>query len=122
MCWGVGFIVLIVITNTMDPEISNVLGSSFGQPMAQVYYDALGKSGAIGFMTLVFICQYLMGASILVASSRQMWAFSRDGALPFSRYLKPISKRFGFQPLRTVWATVLLALVLGLLCLINAGQ
>lgn len=30
------------------------------------------------------VVQFFMGLSILVAASRQMWAFSRDGALPFS--------------------------------------
>lgn len=58
--------------------------------MAQIYYDALGKNGAMGFIAFLFIVQYLMGLSILVAASRQMWAFSRDGALPFSPFFRPI--------------------------------
>lgn len=58
--------------------------------MAQMYYDALGKEGAMGFMAFLFITQYLMGLSITVAASRQMWAFSRDGALPFSSFFRPI--------------------------------
>ena len=59
-----------------------------------------------------------MGLSIVVAASRQTWAFSRDGALPFSTFFRPISKRFGYIPLRTIWGVVGLALVLGLLTLI----
>lgn len=58
--------------------------------MAQIYYDALGKQGTLGFMSFLFIVQYLMGLSILVAASRQMWAFSRDGALPFSSFFRPV--------------------------------
>lgn len=69
-------------------------------------------------MSLLFIVQFLMGISILVAASRQAWAFSRDGALPFSRFFRPISQRFGYIPLRTIWGCVLLAAVLGLLSLI----
>jgi amino acid transporter len=87
---GLGFVIVIVIAACMDPNIENVLGSAYGQPMAQIYFDALGKKGAIGMMCLVFIVQYLMGLSIVVASSRQMWAFSRDGALPFSSFFRPI--------------------------------
>lgn len=68
------------------------------------------------------VVQFFMGLSITVASSRQMWAFSRDGALPFSScksccrmfqlaevatdavlVFRPISKRFGHIPLRTIW-------------------
>lgn len=58
--------------------------------MAQIYYDALGKKGAMGFIAFLFIVQYLMGYSITIAASRQMWAFSRDGALPFSAFFRPI--------------------------------
>lgn len=41
--------------------------------MAQIYFDALGKKGALGLMSLLFIVQFLMGLSILVAVSRQSW-------------------------------------------------
>ena len=69
-------------------------------------------------MSLLFIVQFLMGLSILVAASRQAWAFSRDGALPFSRFFRPISQKFGYIPLRTIWGAVFLAAILGLLSLI----
>lgn len=69
-------------------------------------------------MSLLFIVQFLMGLSIIVAASRQTWAFSRDGALPFSTFFRPISQRFGYIPLRAIWGCALLAAVLGLLSLI----
>ena len=59
-----------------------------------------------------------MGLSILVAVSRQSWAFSRDGALPFSRYIRVVSVKMGYIPLRAVWFCVVLAAILGLLSLI----
>ncbi|KAK7716926.1 GABA-specific high-affinity permease [Diaporthe eres] len=118
MCWGLGFVIVIVLAACIDPNIENVLGSSFGQPMAQIYYDALGKQGAMGFIAFLFIVQYLMGYSITIAASRQMWAFSRDGALPFSSFFRRISKTFGYIPLRAVWGAVFVAIILGLLCLI----
>ena len=117
-CWFFGWILLIVITACMSPDLSHVLGSKFGQPMAQIYYDALGKSGAIGLMTLLFVVQFLMGLSILVAASRQAWAFTRDGALPFSRFLRPISVTLGYIPFRAIWFCAFLAGILGLLSLI----
>ncbi len=117
-CWLFGFILVIVIAACMSPDLASITGSNFGQPMAQIYYDALGKSGAIGLMTLLFVVQFLMGLSILVAASRQSWAFSRDGALPFSRFIRPISIRLGHIPFRAVWFCVALAALLGLLSLI----
>ena len=69
-------------------------------------------------MSLLMIVQFLMGLSILVAASRQAWAFSRDGALPFSKIFRPISQRFGYIPLRAIWGVAFSAAVLGLLSLI----
>jgi len=117
--WIVGFIVIIVIAACINPDLSAVLGSSFGQPMAQIYFDAIGKHGTLGLMSLLFIVQFLMGLSILVAASRQSWAFSRDGALPFSSFFRPISQRLGYIPFRVIWGCVFVAAVMGLLCLID---
>jgi amino acid transporter len=120
-CWVLGFVILIVIAACINPDLESVLGSSFGQPMAQIYYDAVGKKGTLGLMSLLFIVQFLMGLSILVAASRQTWAFSRDGALPFSTFFRPISKSLGYIPFRCIWGCVLLAAILGLLCLIASA-
>jgi amino acid transporter len=50
----------------------------------------------------------------LTAGSRQIFAFSRDGGLPFSRVLYYVSDRT-HSPVRCVWFAVSIALVLGLL-------
>ncbi|MCJ1464532.1 GABA-specific high-affinity permease [Pseudocyphellaria aurata] len=117
-CWLFGFILVVVIAACINPDFGAVLDSPFGQPMAQIYYDAVGKQGTLGLMSLLFIVQFLMGISLLVAASRQAWAFSRDGALPFSSFFRPISRKFGYIPLRAVWGCVFLASILGLLSLI----
>ena len=57
---------------------------------------------------------YSYGCRQLLAASRQSFAFARDGALPFSRYLYVMNKRTG-TPVNTVWFAVLIALLLGLL-------
>ena len=44
-CWLFGWILCIVIAACIDTNLENVLGSPFGQPMAQIYYDSLGKVG-----------------------------------------------------------------------------
>ena len=69
-------------------------------------------------MTLIFLLQFVLGISLTVAASRQTWAFSRDGALPFSSFFRHVSQRFGYLPLRSIWGVVLSGAVLGLLSLI----
>jgi amino acid transporter len=102
----------------------------------QIYYDALGKDGALAFMIVLCIVQYLIGLSLvsliplqkvsigllisqIVATSRQAWAFSRDGAFPFSNFFRHISTRIQYQPIRMICGLVVVCLILGLLCLIN---
>ncbi|KAJ5691899.1 hypothetical protein N7462_001322 [Penicillium macrosclerotiorum] len=114
-----GFLVLSVMAATMNPDVSQTLNSKFGQPMAQIYYDALGKNGALGFMIVLCIVQFLIGLSLIVAASRQAWAFSRDGAFPFSNFFRHVSKRIQYQPVRMICGLDVICLVLGLLCLIN---
>ncbi|KOS39891.1 hypothetical protein ACN38_g9250 [Penicillium nordicum] len=116
-----GFLVLSVIAATMNPDVSATINTKFGQPMAQIYYDALGRDGALGFMAVLCIIQFLIGLSLIVAASRQAWAFSRDGALPFSRFFRHVSKRIQYQPVRMICGLVVVSIVLGLLCLINSA-
>jgi amino acid transporter len=116
-----GFLVLSIIAATMNPDVNVTLSTSFGQPMAQVYYDALGRDGALVFMAILCLIQFLIGLSLLVAASRQAWAFSRDGALPFSGFFRHISKRIKYQPVRVICGLVVVCLMLGLLCLINSA-
>jgi amino acid transporter len=72
-CWFFGWIICIVLAACMNPDFEAVLGSAYGTPIAQIFYDAVGKNGALGLLSLVFIVQYFMGLSILVAASRQSW-------------------------------------------------
>ncbi|ODQ67770.1 amino acid transporter [Nadsonia fulvescens var. elongata DSM 6958] len=118
MCGILGFICLIVISATITPELSSVINTSFGQPMAQIYYDALGKKWTIAMMVMLLSIQWFMGLSIIVASSRQTWAFSRDGALPFSRLLKVVNYKLGV-PVRAVCFNAICGVILGCLCLID---
>lgn len=90
-------------------------------------------------MAVVMTVQYFMGLSIVslfysttpqntsnssiqvLAASRQSWAFSRDGALPFSSFFRKVSqsKLTRYQPVRMVCGVVGAAAIIGLLCLID---
>jgi amino acid transporter len=62
-CWLFGWICCIVIAACMSQDLEHTLTSPFGQPMAQIYYDALGKNGALGFMSLLMIVQFMVNYS-----------------------------------------------------------
>ncbi|KAE8412585.1 amino acid/polyamine transporter I [Aspergillus pseudocaelatus] len=121
LCGALGFLSLAVIAAVIDVNLDSVLSTNLGQPMAQIYYDCLGKSGALGFMIVVAIVQFFMGLSLVIAASRQSWAFSRDGALPFSSFFRKVSKKIRYQPVRMIWGVVVSAVIVGLLCIINSA-
>lgn len=116
--WILGWLVIIVLLACVTPDLQSVADSKYGFALAQIIYDSLGKRWAIAFMSLIAFCQFLMGASIVTAMSRQVWAFARDNGLPFSRYIKMVNKTFSV-PFVAVWAAGAASLVLGLLCLID---
>lgn len=60
-----GFLVMSIIAACMDQNISHTLNTVFGQPMAQICYDALGKQGALGFMAVLIFIQFLIGLSLV---------------------------------------------------------
>lgn len=117
-CWIVGFIICIVICACMSEDIDSVLNSDSGQPIAQIFYDSMGKNWTIAFMSLCAFCQFLMGCSIMVAFSRQIWAFARDDGLPFSKQLKIVDKKTKI-PLYSVIFSGIVSILLGLLILIG---
>lgn len=119
-CASIGTIIIIVLLfciQTDDIE-NHILGSKFGQPIAQIIYDALGRNWAIIFMMFIAIAQFMMGASILTAISRQIFAFARDNGLPFSFWIKRVNKQLSV-PINAVWAGGIGAIIIGLLCIIG---
>lgn len=120
LCGIIGFALMSVIAASMDQDISSILNTRYGQPIAQIYVDALDKNWAIGIMCMLFLIQWFMGLSITIAGSRQMWAFSRDGALPFSGIIRIVNYRLGV-PLRALWAMSAVSIIIGLIALIDSA-
>ncbi|CAL9729837.1 GABA-specific permease [Monosporozyma unispora] len=118
LCWILGFLILICSMACMSTNIDGIINNQYGFAMAQIIYDSLGKEWAIAFMALMAFCQFLMGASIVTSTSRQIYAFSRDEGLPFSHYLKKVGKTYPV-PFNAVIFACIISLILGLLCLID---
>ncbi|KAG6370728.1 hypothetical protein JVT61DRAFT_11115 [Boletus reticuloceps] len=83
--------------------------------MAQIFLNSFGQTGTLVIWSFVVIGQYMMGSSMVLAASRQTFAFARDGALPFSSLY--CMNRFTGTPVNTVWFVVVISALLGLLSL-----
>ncbi|RKF58562.1 putative amino-acid permease C15C4.04c [Golovinomyces cichoracearum] len=108
-----GFLFNIVLCYCMgDPN--EILDSPTIQPVAQIFINSLGKTGGIfytfcGFIILQFVC-----FTAMQAAARTVFAFSRDGLIPFSKLWLKINRWTG-TPLNAVWITVLFCILINLI-------
>ncbi|EIN05728.1 APC amino acid permease [Punctularia strigosozonata HHB-11173 SS5] len=111
---ALGWVINVVLAFYMGTDMASLLDSPIEQPMAAIFFNCFGQKGTLAIWAIIIAVQFMMGTSILVAASRQTFAFSRDGALPFSRVLYRINPTTR-TPINCVWFAALLALLLGLL-------
>jgi amino acid transporter len=64
----------------------------------------LGATLLVGILAVQYIC----GLATVTSASRMMYAFARDGGLPWSSTLKRVSTRY-LTPVYAIWTVVLLA-------------
>lgn len=109
-----GWAINLSLTFCMDTNTENILNSPIGQPMATILFSRFGQRGTLALWSFVVIAQYMMGFSLVVAASRQAFAFSRDAVLPFSSILSRVNK-YTRTPVNAVWFVIITAGLLGLL-------
>src|SRR5256886_11800476 len=112
-----GWVLLIGVTFAIQNYTSEV-GSATGVPPAQIFLDAIGKTGAELLLLIVCVAQLFCGMSSVTANSRMIYAFSRDGALPFSSFWHRVNHRTR-TPTNAIWLAAGGALILGLPYLLN---
>jgi amino acid transporter len=57
---------------------------------------------------LIFVAQYICGLATVTSASRMIFAFSRDGGMPFSSSLKKVSPTYR-TPVAAIWTSAVLA-------------
>lgn len=109
----VGWLFTIVLCFTMgDPH--KILDSKIEQPVAQIFYNVLGKGGGITFTVCAFIIIKFVCFTALQALGRTVFAFSRDRLLPFSNVWTKILPLTG-TPILAVWISVAFCIAINLI-------
>jgi amino acid transporter len=98
---------------TMVDGYTHALQSASGVPPAQIWIDAVGQAGGLFILLIVIGAQFYCGMSSVTANSRMIYAFSRDGAIPGSRFWHRINKRTR-TPTNSIWFAAVAAFILGL--------
>jgi amino acid transporter len=82
-------------------------------PWATIFIFAAGKAVGMLLIIIVIVAQFFCGMSSITANSRMVYAFSRDGAVPFSDFWHHVS-RGAHVPVRTAWFGAVGAFILSL--------
>lgn len=108
-----GWAIILVIAYTVK-DVTDVVAGPYGQPMGSLCLQVLGQKSGLAMFSLNMIAQFFVGQGCTVASSRVVYAYSRDGALPGSRWWKQVNKHTQ-TPVNAVWFVLTLGALLGLL-------
>ncbi|KAI8065092.1 amino acid/polyamine transporter I [Gongronella butleri] len=114
-----GFIFLIGVVFMVQNYDEQILGENAISPqIVQVFLDGVGGAWTMVFVVFVIISIFFSGSALTLGSSRMVYAFARDGAMPFSKHLHSLNKRTK-APVLAVWFNVLVAGIVGILYMIN---
>ncbi len=122
-----GFILLVAVSyaipHTFPVTIGGVEYTSYaditvGVPWATIFEFATGRTIGLLLILVVIVAQFFCGMSSITANSRMVYAFSRDGAMPFSNFWHHVSKG-AHVPVRTAWFGAIGAFILAFPYLIN---
>ncbi|KIW49180.1 hypothetical protein PV05_10880 [Exophiala xenobiotica] len=110
-----GWLFNIVLCFCMgDP--AEILASPIYQPVAQIFYNSLGKGAGIFFTVCAFIILQFVCFTATQALARTVFAFSRDRLIPLSRVwtkINPITQ----TPLYAVWISIFWCIAINLIAL-----
>ena len=85
--WFIGLAYMLALLFSVQ-SIASVQGTAFAIPIAQLYYDAVGKRLTLMCLTVVALAQFMAAVTAFTASSRLFYALARDDAFPLkSRYM-----------------------------------
>ncbi|MGP9016844.1 amino acid permease [Streptomyces sp. BR1] len=85
--------------------------ASASAPPVQILVDALGMGTAKLLLLIVIGAMLFCGLANMTSNTRQIFAFSRDGAMPGSRWWHSVSLRTR-TPVKAVWLAAACSLVL----------
>ncbi|KAI9731811.1 MAG: hypothetical protein M1818_007676 [Claussenomyces sp. TS43310] len=114
--WIYTIVLVICMGDPNAPAPAGIMNSPIEQPVAQLFYNRLGKGGGIFFTVAAFIILNTTGITAFQSASRTVWAFSRDGLLPFSNIWYKMDRRTD-TPLYATWLCIIFTILINLIAL-----
>lgn len=114
MNWVCGVFFLVPLMFVM-PAIADVIADPYFQPLPFILRSAIGnEGGAFALCVPILILAILCGVACTTAASRCVWAFSRDGAIPGSRWWRQVNRKLD-MPLNAMLLGSTVEALLGLI-------
>ncbi|CAL5002662.1 unnamed protein product [Urochloa decumbens] len=114
-----GWIYLVALTSLMTdiPYLLSPSNDAGGYAVAQALYTNFHRrydnsAGALACLGVIAFAVFLCGIACVTTNSRMGYAFSRDGAMPFSRTWYRLNNQE--VPINVVWLSVTIAFVMSL--------
>ncbi|EEU39941.1 uncharacterized protein NECHADRAFT_68874 [Fusarium vanettenii 77-13-4] len=95
------------------PEITDLIASA--QPVPVIIKSAVGSSGgAFGLVFPLMVLAIICGIGCTTATSRCIWAFARDGAIPGARLWSKVNHQLDV-PLNAMMLSMVVQIILGVI-------
>ncbi|KAI1064959.1 hypothetical protein LB507_001241 [Fusarium sp. FIESC RH6] len=113
---GFGMIIAMLYSAT---DIDAAVETPTGYPFMEIFYQATGSiNGTAGMASLIVLMTLSATVGVIASTSRMLWAFARDNAMPFSSTLSKVEPRTNMP----VWSISITCLISCLIGLINLGS
>lgn len=110
----------LIVTLLFVGDIPTLASSATGFPFLQIMFDCVQNEAGAIFLSFATTGMAMLAIPSLIAStSRTIWAFSRDGGLPFSKVFAKVNTRLDV-PVNAVLLTTVLMAIPGIIYLGNA--
>ncbi len=111
-----GLVLMIGLTYAIPGAIggdtySAAAGAGINAP-GVLWVASIGRHAAEFLILICLVAQFFCGMASVTANSRMIYAFSRDGAIPGSRFWHKVNKRTR-TPTNSIWFAVVGAFILG---------
>lgn len=100
-----GYVMLLAVTASIQ-DLGAVQAAS--NPYIAAVEGALGTVWGRAMLWIVTIAMWFCGLSSITANSRMIFAFARDGGMPFSSTWATVSKKYR-TPVAAIWMSVVVA-------------
>ncbi|KII91586.1 hypothetical protein PLICRDRAFT_513514 [Plicaturopsis crispa FD-325 SS-3] len=107
--WLFGLAYMLALLFSVQ-SIPSVQATTYAIPIAQLFYDAVGKRLTLMCLTVVMVSQVMAAVTAFTASSRLFYALARDNAFPMKSKFMKLNR---YQaPYWGIWLSVLMASII----------